>query len=1448
MKNKEIKAYIGFLRVVLVFSALCLVLSALTFSAFASDDAQKNEIIVENYNLTEKYSLMLSEDANKYSELDVTAHKTVSKSVLNVINRYRKELLDLQSHPEVSTRPLTKEADLIYVKGYVAGKVSWIYYYNLPSLKNADSVAEAKSVYEGFIKQINESMGSGAIDPSGDPFCAELNTVMYKKMICELEREDELLSGKSVISSGCDRLDLLDSPDLMGKEHLAVYESTVKELHLQRSKDFLTSELEDIFKIMYPNGDISENPIASRFTYRIRNSTTVQETNAVMQEALNGLLTTPESKKYSFLFTSSLKESITQTIATYTKENAPADVISLFASYPLESARAAAKDEINQLIYSGGSFGDAELKRLEGLFNSTGGILDGASSLSEIQSEILRANFIKQCYTELCSVNEEIEIVLEPYDPPRFSERSRAVYNSAIEAVLKTGLSPTFESNCQTTLAGLKESLRGILNESKAERFLLDHKKIISKPSDQLTPADELALRYAITDYTKLEPEVCLALTGQINSIAEKYNNVLSQIIRAKLANDALYLDICEVFCVELKELPKNNIEDFYNNCDLVLKKSDALCKVINEYRDVVLSDLYQSYTASERESLVLICRQNAEELHKLDINDKTLFEDDLTSLTEDAKLDLARTNETVRIRVAARGSENMQIKSLIAEANAKIKASYNKSEMVSTADKTIFKINRFLTADAIDLQAETQKYAIDSMKFLTSDEKDLFKSRINTLQSDSKNDAMLSENLTVLQFIWDSFSESSDKISSEAESKDLERSREAHLELLKKEYESFISDVRSMVYLSAKQSEEFLNKGANLQAAFKSDIVSAQKSAEIETLYSKTLDTLHSLSLSASHENLSNYKKFLLGQTDAYKNTKDKYSAENYNKILDILSDLEQDLSVAGSISACDGLMQNTLSRIELINDLLDDAKQNSIKTLEEKVALYKKSSQLYSSAAMASIDSLLSDAKREISAYTSHSEIADVNAALTTYLERLSAIKRDYISSAENGLGFLAQGTLYPLHHDFSNGYWGLIHLPDALPSDVSLSLLPGQNNDLDSIEKLIKSAIADNKVKFYGETPSEAELRLIKNATAKLGIDISLSDGFSPAAPFTLQMLLPSSLEDENVLGIVFVDDNGNVEFYSVEQRDMLVSTTLNHLSDYYIIVEKTTDLGWLIVLLTILVLIELLIFAAIALLRHRRKRKENNMFPLISSCFINPLSVSALARIRPDGAVTTTVLLSVAVLAVGCAIALLARTELKDRKRAASGEAVGSADIKRKSARRDDRRLEGVVRRPLLRAKSLELEAPKQEDSRFSDEIYYTSDSGEENIKEDATVLCAVSVGESSAESKSFDAGIPSDDDIELIDHEDESESYSYLGRAKHKAEINLDVIAQKFSDGDLVTLDGLKRKRLVPKKTDYVKILARGALSKPLIIEAHDFSRAAEEILTAVGGEAIRIRK
>jgi hypothetical protein len=171
----------------------------------------------------------------------------------------------------------------------------------------------------------------------------------------------------------------------------------------------------------------------------------------------------------------------------------------------------------------------------------------------------------------------------------------------------------------------------------------------------------------------------------------------------------------------------------------------------------------------------------------------------------------MSRTNEKVRIRVAARDSANAQIKALVAEANARINASYDRSEMVTLADKTIFKINRLLTADAIEHYAEKNKYMIGEMDFLTSDEKKSLSDEIDSLKASSAESAGVAENLTVLGFIWSSFDERLQEIYRGGNEKNLSRSKDEHLYLFENEVDKLSADLRSMIYLSSVKCDEYL-------------------------------------------------------------------------------------------------------------------------------------------------------------------------------------------------------------------------------------------------------------------------------------------------------------------------------------------------------------------------------------------------------------------------------------------------------------------------------------------------------------------------------------------------------------------------------------------------------------------------------------------------------------
>ena len=69
----------------------------------------------------------------------------------------------------------------------------------------------------------------------------------------------------------------------------------------------------------------------------------------------------------------------------------------------------------------------------------------------------------------------------------------------------------------------------------------------------------------------------------------------------------------------------------------------------------------------------------------------------------------------------------------------------------------------------------------------------------------------------------------------------------------------------------------------------------------------------------------------------------------------------------------------------------------------------------------------------------------------------------------------------------------------------------------------------------------------------------------------------------------------------------------------------------------------------------------------------------------------------------------------------------------------------------------------------------------------------------------------------------------------------KAEIRLSDIERAFSDGDTVTMDELRKKKLVKKTDRMAKILNNGKLSKKVTISGLSVSSGAKEAIEKAGG-------
>jgi large subunit ribosomal protein L15 len=70
---------------------------------------------------------------------------------------------------------------------------------------------------------------------------------------------------------------------------------------------------------------------------------------------------------------------------------------------------------------------------------------------------------------------------------------------------------------------------------------------------------------------------------------------------------------------------------------------------------------------------------------------------------------------------------------------------------------------------------------------------------------------------------------------------------------------------------------------------------------------------------------------------------------------------------------------------------------------------------------------------------------------------------------------------------------------------------------------------------------------------------------------------------------------------------------------------------------------------------------------------------------------------------------------------------------------------------------------------------------------------------------------------------------------------HTQPVNLVQLEARFESGASVTLDELRAAGLARRKEIPVKILAKGELTKPLTVHAHQFSKTARERIEAAGG-------
>ena len=150
-------------------------------------------------------------------------------------------------------------------------------------------------------------------------------------------------------------------------------------------------------------------------------------------------------------------------------------------------------------------------------------------------------------------------------------------------------------------------------------------------------------------------------------------------------------------------------------------------------------------------------------------------------------------------------------------------------------------------------------------------------------------------------------------------------------------------------------------------------------------------------------------------------------------------------------------------------------------------------------------------------------------------------------------------------------------------------------------------------------------------------------------------------------------------------------------------------------------------------------------------------------------------------------------------------------------------------------------------PESEIGKYDTEDYNTFDESRESengIKDNTDNSKASEFEEPSIEIKMEYANSAITNEMAKKLIKDEREVIYTSGNAK--SIINVDTLSRSFIANDRVDVNILKKKSLVPYDTSYIKVLARGAIDKPLHVFANEFSLAAVKMILLSGGEAIRV--
>ena len=609
--------------------------------------------------------------------------------------------------------------------------------------------------------------------------------------------------------------------------------------------------------------------------------------------------------------------------------------------------------------------------------------------------------------------------------------------------------------------------------------------------------------------------------------------------------------------------------------------------------------------------------------------------------------------------------------------------------------------------------------------------------------------------------------------------------------------YDEIKNKISGYQYMTEEERTALLSELENILTSGQSEALSAADGGAVKSAFRDALAKFSLLEDKAQKEELDSC---LEGATDALRKAygkREDYSEENWARIEALIAEYSAELEAAKTVAEYVDIRDRGVEAILQVEDLAEAAKREGEERISAVYLALMERKYCYSTLMLSRLEEIYEHSVAELTAL----DIAPENAAeISAFAEERVTLMRgvplERIYTADGA--FMTEGSkVYPDGYNIDkNGYIGELWSQDGIPSNAELII---KRIGTDGVVELIRSAARASQVLIGGDAERREAIKSLRYCNVVAGVQMTLGNILPEGGCYRVSILLPDSIDSSDVFGVVFVRDDGAVEFFPVTPDGDILEFETSHFSKYYVVSTGSVNLIPLIVCLCIIILCELCVL--VLLLIKRRKRQIG----VIYSFF--PIPFALAVGYKPAGGNLLAVGLGVVVLSLGVAIGYLSYLEIRAAKRQKHKDGQQTAIV----------------------------QAPKSVHVTTSARMGATDeDAGAESHR---PPMESVSV-------EVADTLMSDSEALRLQREETEGYEDTEIYHGEKKSEVNIDTISQYFSDGETVTLNSLKDKKLIPQSAGQVKILARGVLDKRLRVVAQDFSRAAVKMILLTGGEAI----